>query len=131
MNNVLDRLNKDYMQMNEMDQVLSMDGIYIYMVNKENYRMMSQFEFNWEERPLRSARICNTPIRTDVSYLTIISFLFLSIFFFHKYQAEESSNDFMLPNEEQDEEGEDKDDGEILSQSILSRSNRDVSIIWR
>ena len=45
---------------------VTMSGIYQYMVGSENYRVLSQYEYTWNEDPLRSARISERPAMTDV-----------------------------------------------------------------
>lgn len=48
------------------DMTLSIERIYHSMVEAENYRMLSQFEYSWDETPLRSSRLSKAPQMTDV-----------------------------------------------------------------
>lgn len=46
---------------------VSIESIYHFLVSTENYRMLAHFEYNLEEKPLRSARLSVAPPMTDVS----------------------------------------------------------------
>lgn len=48
---------------------VNIESIYHFQVSNENYRMLSQFEYNVEETPLRSARLSRPPPMTDVSFV--------------------------------------------------------------
>lgn len=66
----LTRLNTDFQNM--VDMSVKMETIYQCLVKKENYRMLSKFQYNTDETPLRSARVAVAPPMTDV----IISLFF-------------------------------------------------------
>ena len=38
---------------------ISVDGIVHYLIEAENYRMLSAQEYHWRESPLRSSRVCD------------------------------------------------------------------------
>lgn len=46
---------------------MTMESIYKFMVNTENYRMLANFEYNLNETPLRSGRLSVAPPMTDVT----------------------------------------------------------------
>ena len=50
------RLNSEYQAMVALE--VSIEGAYHFLVETENYRMLSSQEYSWRESPLRSARIC-------------------------------------------------------------------------
>ena len=63
---------------------VSMAGTLEFLVETENYRMLSTQEYSWKETPLRSERICDRRDRTGVSknyYITKFHFSYDSIFF--------------------------------------------------
>lgn len=61
---IIERLNSEYQAM--ISVKVKMFAIYEYLVNSENYRVLSQYEYSWKELPLRSSRICQKPALTDV-----------------------------------------------------------------
>lgn len=69
----VERLNSEYVGMMEMS--LNIESIYHYMVDTENYRMLSQFEYTKSERPLRSGRVLSAPPMTDVNIKLIFGFI--------------------------------------------------------
>lgn len=62
---ILTRLNSEYHAMVSVN--VTIVGIYHYFVESENYRVLSQYEYSWNELPLRSGRISQRPAMTDVS----------------------------------------------------------------
>ena len=50
---------------------MSMESIYHCLVSTENYRMLSNFQYNMDETPLRSARLAVPPPMTDVINILI------------------------------------------------------------
>ena len=61
---IIFRLNSEYQAL--ISVKVKMSGIYQYMVQSENYRVLSQYEYTKEEPPLRSGRISERPAMTDV-----------------------------------------------------------------
>lgn len=57
----IDRLNSEYQGMIGLSSNMTMENIYMYMVNTENYRMLSDFEYTLQETPLRSGRLSTGP----------------------------------------------------------------------
>lgn len=57
------RLNTEYQAMAAMG--LSMNGIYHYHVETENYRMVSGVKYCWRESPIRGGRGFERPDLTD------------------------------------------------------------------
>lgn len=57
----LERLNSEYMGMVGVSSHMTIESIYEYMVNTENYRMLADFEYNKNETPLRSGRLSVAP----------------------------------------------------------------------
>ena len=55
-NKELARLNTEYLAM--VNLRVSIDGAYQFLLDTENYRMLSSQEYTWRESPLRSGRIC-------------------------------------------------------------------------
>lgn len=43
---------------------VSLSGVLHFLIETENYRMLSKQDYNWRESPLRSARICEIRDRT-------------------------------------------------------------------
>ena len=62
---ILERLNVEYQAL--IGVKVEMLGIYSHMIHSENYRVLSKFEYTWEENPIRSGRIAVRPAVTDVS----------------------------------------------------------------
>lgn len=60
----MERLNGEYQAM--ISVKVDIKSIYSYMVHSENYRVLSKFEYNWKETPIRSGRIAVPPAVTDV-----------------------------------------------------------------
>ena len=59
------RLNRDYQKLAHRGG--QMKSIYRQMVGKEYYAMLSQFTYELEPKAIRSNRLGNNPIVTDVS----------------------------------------------------------------
>ena len=60
----MERLNSEYQAMVKLN--LSLDGILEYLIETENYRMLSAQEYTWRESPIRSGRVCDRKNRTMV-----------------------------------------------------------------
>ena len=56
------RLNSEFEAMSKLK--LSLSGILHYMIETENYRMLSAQEYTWRESPIRSGRVCELKDRT-------------------------------------------------------------------
>ena len=72
----INRLNAEYQGMVDITQ--NIETIYHFLVETENYRMLSQFEFDKKETPIRSARLSVPLPLTDVIILSIINSTYLS-----------------------------------------------------
>lgn len=60
------------------DVAMNMESIYHCMVNKENYRMLANFQYTHQETPLRSARLGEAPPMTDVSVIFTEHFIYIN-----------------------------------------------------
>ena len=53
---------------------ISLYGTLHYLIETENYRMLSKQEYTWRESPLRSGRVCELKERTIVRIEIIIKY---------------------------------------------------------
>ena len=59
------RLNTEFQAMANLK--MSLDAILQFLIETENYRMLSAQEYTWKECPIRSGRVCERKNRTEVS----------------------------------------------------------------
>lgn len=58
------RLNKEFQAMANLK--IGISGILHFLIETENYRMLSTQEYSWRESPIRSSRVCDRKDRTEV-----------------------------------------------------------------